>query len=139
MRIQMKVEGNKAVVKAIEKATKDAMQYTEEEIHDTTQYIASKAVSRAPVDFRFLSNSNYVKLDRMYGETGFTVKYAPYVEFGTGGLVNVPQGLEDYAIQFKGAGVKEVYLPARPFLFNSAFEETKDLTERLKKAFNGAK
>lgn len=75
----------------------------------------------------------------MKGETGFTVKYSPYVEFGTGGLVDVPQGLEDYATQFKGEGLKQVNLPARPYLFNSAFEETKELTERLKKDFNGTK
>lgn len=139
MKIQMKVEGNKAVVKAIEKATKDAMQYTEEEIHDTTQEISSKAVSRAPVDLGILKNSNYVKLEPMSGETGFTVKYAPYVEFGTGGKADIPEGLEDYASQFKGANQDHTGIPARPFLFNSAFEETKALTERLKKAFNGAK
>lgn len=43
--------------------------------------------------------------------------YSPYVEFGTGKLVSVPKGLEDFAIQFKGAGIREVNLPARPFFF----------------------
>lgn len=58
--------------------------------------------------------------------------YAAYVEFGTGALVDVPQGLEDYAIQFKGKGVRQVNLPARPFLFPATKIETKDLEKRLK-------
>ena len=55
------------------------------------------------------------------------------MEFGTGALVNVPAGLEDYAIQFKGKGIKQVNLPARPFLFNSFFEEKQSLLDNIKK------
>lgn len=58
--------------------------------------------------------------------------YGPYVEFGTGGLVNVPQGLEAYAMQFKGAGIRQVNLPARPFLFPAYEAEKKELIKRLK-------
>lgn len=43
--------------------------------------------------------------------------YSPYVEFGTGKLVSVPKGLENFAIQFKGKGIRQVNLPARPFFF----------------------
>ncbi|CAL1518202.1 HK97-gp10 family putative phage morphogenesis protein [Chitinophaga sp. MM2321] len=60
--------------------------------------------------------------------------YGPYVEFGTGGLVDVPVGLEDYAIQFKGQGIREVNLPARPFLFPAYEEERKKLIEKIKKS-----
>ena len=45
--------------------------------------------------------------------------YAPYVEFGTGLLVDVPVDARTYAIQFKGAGIKQVNLPARPFMYPS--------------------
>jgi hypothetical protein len=66
--------------------------------------------------------------------------YAPYVEFGTGSLVDVPVGLEDYAIQFKGAGIREVNLPAHPFLFPPYEEERKKLIDRIKKTLlNNAK
>lgn len=58
--------------------------------------------------------------------------YAPYVEFGTGSLVDVPAGLEDYAIQFKGRGIKEVNLPAHPYLFPAFEQERRLLIERLK-------
>ena len=56
------------------------------------------------------------------------------LEFGTGGMVEVPQGLEDYSSQFKGKGIKQVNLPSRPFLFNSAFEEVTAMRERVLKA-----
>lgn len=59
-------------------------------------------------------------------------EYAPYVEFGTGMLVDVPVGLEDYAMTFKGKGIREVNLPARPYLFPAYFEEVPKLTKKIK-------
>lgn len=61
------------------------------------------------------------------------IEYAPYVEFGTGELVDIPEGLEDIAIQFKGRGIRKVNLPARPFFFRAFFERKTELIERLKK------
>lgn len=137
MRIRLKVEGNKAAIKALDTASKEATNFLEEEIHKTGEDILIKAQNRVPVDTGFLKNSGYEIKEQLSSEVGFRVHYSPYVEFGTGGLVDVPSGLENYAIQFKGAGIKQVNLPPRPFLFNSAFEEQQKLIERLKQAFNG--
>jgi HK97 gp10 family phage protein len=62
--------------------------------------------------------------------------YAPYVEFGTGGSVNLTDMIElgippSYAAQFKGKGIREVNLPARPFFFSSARIGFKNLLNRL--------
>lgn len=62
--------------------------------------------------------------------------YAPYVEFGTGGRVDLTDmtelGIpESYAAQFKGKGIKDVNLPARPFFFSSARIGFKNLLNRL--------
>jgi HK97 gp10 family phage protein len=62
--------------------------------------------------------------------------YAPYVEFGTGGMVDLTDmtqlGIpESYAAQFKGKGIREVNLPARPFFFSSARIGFKNLLNRL--------
>ena len=67
-----------------------------------------------------------------------TAKYAPYVEFGTGRNVDLSHlkkmGIdESYAAQFKGRGVKDVNLPARPFLFPAAHKRLKVLLEYLEK------
>lgn len=62
--------------------------------------------------------------------------YAPYVEFGTGGRVNLTDMTElgippSYAAQFKGKGIRDVNLPARPFFFSSARIGFKNLLNRL--------
>lgn len=61
------------------------------------------------------------------------VEYSPYVEFGTGTLVDVPPGLEEIAIQFKGMGIRKVNLPARPFFFRAFFEQKTKLIENIKR------
>lgn len=58
--------------------------------------------------------------------------YAPYVEFGTGKKVKVPKGLEAYAMQFKGRGIRKVNLPARPYLFPAFFSNIELLKTKLK-------
>ena len=63
-------------------------------------------------------------------------EYAPYVEFGTGTMVEVPKGLEDYAMQFKGQGIKKVNLPARPYLFPAYFAEIPKMISKIKEALN---
>ena len=69
--------------------------------------------------------------------------YAPYVEFGTGGMVDLDDMLQlgipaSYAAQFKGKGIKEVNLPARPFFFNAARIGLRNLLVRLKGELNNA-
>ena len=63
--------------------------------------------------------------------------YAPYVEFGTGGSVDLNDMLQlgipaSYAAQFKGKGIRDVNLPARPFFFSSGRIGFKNLLNRLK-------
>jgi hypothetical protein len=62
--------------------------------------------------------------------------YSPYVEFGTGKLVSVPDELKDFAIQFKGRGIRQVNLPARPYFFPAFFLERPLIIERVKKVIN---
>ena len=67
-----------------------------------------------------------------------SAKYAPYVEFGTGRNVDLSHlekmGIKkSYALQFKGRGVKDVNLPARPFLYPAAYRNLRYLLDYLKK------
>jgi len=68
--------------------------------------------------------------------------YAPYVEFGTGRFVDLQHlkklGIpESYAMQFKGRGIREVNLPARPFFFTTIRRQLKillkNIDEKIKK------
>ena len=69
--------------------------------------------------------------------------YSPYVEFGTGGKVDLGDMLElgipsEYAAQFKGKGIKEVNLPARPYFYSSARKGLQNLLKRLDNTINKA-
>ena len=106
------------------------------EIGRSALEIARIAKQNVVVDSGNLKQS--IKAERK-GKTAEVVagaKYAPYVEFGTGGKVDLTDMLElgipaSYASQFKGKGIKDVNLPARPFFFNAARIGLKNLLVRL--------
>lgn len=133
--------GVKELMKGMKDLEKNLVKALDDEINASGQTIAKDAKRAVPRDTGLLASA--ISLERKK-ELDYEVvaqrHYAPYVEFGTGGLVDVPEGLEDYAIQFKGAGIRQVNLPARPFLFPAYEEERKKLMDRLKKhLLNNAK
>lgn len=130
----LKFEGNKSVFSGIEKQFESLL---EEEIFDTTEAIADGARSRVPVDTGLLKGSIITRHEKFEGEVIAAQHYAPYVEFGTGGFVDVPAGLETYASRFKGKGIKQVNLPPRPFLYPTWKQETNEMMNRLERAING--
>ena len=66
------------------------------------------------------------------------LKYAPYVEFGTGGKVSVPKGYEEYAMQFK-RHQKVVGINAHPYMMNNFEIEKRKLISRLKTILKNVK
>lgn len=109
-------------------------------LNEAVQNIETEASSNAPADLGILRNSINGEVDGLNGVVGSKVKYSPYVEFGTGGLVDVPTGLEDYAIKFKGAGIKQVNLFPRPFLIPAFKKHTAIMLDELNKLdLNGIK
>jgi hypothetical protein len=68
-----------------------------------------------------------------------TVKYAPYVEFGTGKGFGIPaynfstkKPLKNYASQFRGSGLKNYNMTNRPFFFKTFDEKYATLLKTLK-------
>ena len=59
------------------------------------------------------------------------VPYAAYMEFGTGGLVEVPSELSEMAIKFKGKGIKKVDLRPQPYLYPALVKGRKQYVEDL--------
>jgi len=135
--MKIKVKQNKSFF------TDFAKKYKEEYIDiltETVQNIETEATSLAPVDLGILKSSINGEVDGLNGIIGTPVKYAPYMEFGTGGLVDVPEGLEDYAMRFKGAGIKQVNLFPRPFLIPAFKKHTTLMLAELEKLdLNGVK
>jgi hypothetical protein len=135
--MKIKVKQNKSFF------TDFAKKYKEEYIdllNETIQNIETEATTIAPVDLGILKASINGEVDGLNGVVGSTVRYAPYIEFGTGGLVDVPEGLEDYAMKFKGAGIKQVNLFPRPFLIPAFKKHTTIMLAELEKLdLNGIK
>jgi hypothetical protein len=109
------------------------------EMTASAQNINAEQVARTPVDHGVLRQGNRFDVSKPLQKRIFNiVEYSPYVEFGTGTYVDVPPGLEDVAIQFKGRGIRQVNIHPQPFFFAPFFEEQKRLIERIRKIITSA-
>ena len=133
--MKLSIKGNQTIIRGIRAYEKQSIERTKEELKAWADKTEMDAKRDVPVDTGALQSSIHQSSenDGLVQTVGTNVEYAPYVEFGTGTLVDVPQGLEDYAIQFKGSGVKEVNLPARPYLFGNARNNFSEMIERLRR------
>ena len=84
--------------------------------------IEATAKQIAPYDFGALrQNIKALEQDKLnwavYANAFGNAPYSAYQEFGTGGLVEVPDELKDIAIKFKGKGIKKIDMRPQPFLY----------------------
>ena len=113
-----------------------AKKYKEEYIdllNETIQNIEREATSLAPVDLGILKSSINGEVDGLNGVVGSTVRYSPYIEFGTGGQVDIPAGLETYASQFKGVNQDTIGITPHPFLMPAARKHVTIMVKELQK------
>lgn len=131
------IEGIDKLLKAIDKLSDKTKQDVNAAIENFVKDVNNQQVRSTPVDTGDLRRSNIFHRDPTV-DIGWVLEnpkdYAAFVEFGTGASVHVPEGLADYAQQFKGKGIKEVNLPARPFFFTPFLNGRKKLIEDIKKA-----
>lgn len=93
---------------------------------DNSRQLARSAIRFAPYDFGKLKQSiRAVKGEDLSWKVVVMAKYGAYMEFGTGGLVRVPEEMQEMAIQFLGKGVRQVNLKPQPYLY-PAFELQRD-------------
>ena len=118
--------------------------------HDVVEQATAKAAGNIELKAKQYAPVNYGKLRQgikalPVGDLTYIIvaleRYSAYQEYGTGGMVQVPQELYDNAIQFKGKGIREVNIPPQPFLY-PAFVEGRDfyikeLKTQLDKLTNG--
>jgi phage gpG-like protein len=126
---------------SIRKAIKDLEKISKQELSNELVYTASHAVfgmkSDVVVDNGNLRNSiNYERVNGNQVAIYARAPYAPYVEFGTGRSVKfddlIKLGFDPtYAQQFKGKGIKDINLPARPFFFVNVRKEFNKMYDRL--------
>jgi hypothetical protein len=132
--INFEVEGLKSLIGKLDEKSKNMTIEIDKQMTSTIVEINNLQKSYCPVDNGVLRQGNRFTTNIPLSKQLWNdVKYAPYVEFGTGGMVNVPAGLEDVAGQFKGKGIKKVNLPARPFFFRAFYEKKGELLDNIKK------
>ena len=130
----MAVKGLKKVLSNLKKFGSEAAVEIDISTMATALDIAKNAKTLARKDMGKLAQSIYeVKI----GESDYKVvvgaSYGAYVEFGTGKKVQVPSELKEIAIQFKGAGIKQINLQPRPFLYPAFVKGRKQYIKDLKK------
>ena len=141
--ISFKIEGLDALIKKLGKLPIQVEKEVANEVNASALNIQSKARRASPVDNGILRNSiqleSILKDKRIIYTVGSRLKYAPYVEFGTGGEVNVPAGYEDFAIQFKGKGIRKINLRPRPYLIPAFENEIPILRKNIQNVIKNVK
>lgn len=131
----------KALTKKLDALKELSQKEFSNEIGATAAFSSTRAKKVAPLDEGGLRQSiGFSKIGNKAAVFA-RVHYAPYVEFGTGKKVDLDDmrqlGIPDsYAAQFKGKGIREVNLPARPFFFPSIRIELRKLLKRLDNKLN---
>jgi len=133
--INIKVKNIKQVQDAIAKYGNDAVNAFEDVIFDEATRMAEVAKVKAPIDFGTLQNSiNWQKENNLLYNVGTNIPYAPFVEFGTGGKVDIPNGWDDMARPFKGQGIRQVNIEPQPFMYPAYLESKKTFNKGFEKA-----
>jgi HK97 gp10 family phage protein len=141
--ISFRIEGLEALIKRIGKLAPEIAKEVAMEVNASALAIQSKARRDVVVDNGILRNSIQLKEintgDKIMYTVGSRLRYAPYVEFGTGGTVSVPAGYEDFAIQFKGKGIRKINLRPRPYLIPAFESEIPILRKNIQNVIKNVK
>jgi HK97 gp10 family phage protein len=136
----MQVKGINSVISNIRKFGKEAEKDIESVTEQVARNIEKYAKQTAPANLGKLGQSiKAVKEKSLLWSIeagGILAPYAPFIEFGTGGLVDVPTELKEVAIKFKGKGIKQINLRARPYLYPSLLRGRVEYLDKLKKVLD---
>jgi hypothetical protein len=117
--------------RSLAKIRKEFPKESEKLVHKYTRNTSMGAKQSVPIRHGGLKSSIRPKVKGMTGDVIVGVYYAPYMEYGTGDKVNVPNELSEYAIQFKGKGIRKVNIDPRPYLYPHHFRERQQFFENL--------
>jgi HK97 gp10 family phage protein len=136
--IEFNQQSLNAFYKYLKNLESQVSDYVRAEIEDSMLAIESEATNNVSVDTGALKNSIQsmpikVTKNEITGGVEVGASYAPYVEFGTGTKVKVPSELSNFAQQYKGDGIKEVNLPARPFFYPEVFKQRTELPKNIER------
>ena len=139
----VKIYGVDAIIKRFDAAAQKMMDESKLIIDAAVIEIAAKAKQEVPVKTSALKNSiRHSKYQPGKGASvsagNTNVRYAPYVEFGTGTRFQIPvyqnlnmSDLEAYALTFKKSK-KVIGVPYRPYMFSAYSEVFTSMIKKLK-------
>jgi HK97 gp10 family phage protein len=139
----VKIYGVDAIIKRFDAAPQKMMDESKLIIDAAVIEIAAKAKQVVPVKTNALKNSiRHSKYQPGKGASvsagNTNVRYAPYVEFGTGTRFQIPvyqnvnmADLEAYALTFKKSK-KVIGVPYRPYMFSAYSEVFTSMIKKLK-------
>ena len=107
MAITIEIKNIDEAFKKFDNMSKTVKKDIKNEVAASALNIQSNAKRLAPVNLGKLRQSIYInETSKGPNEFMFTIgaaaKYAPYIEFGTGGKVSIPSGFSEEASKFKG-------------------------------------
>ena len=104
--ITIDIKGMSEALGKFDKYSKKVQAEIKDEVGASALKIYSDAKKLAPVNLGTLRNTIFIEAvspapNQFMFTIGASARYAPYIEFGTGGKVSIPKGYESYASQFK--------------------------------------
>lgn len=136
MKLNAKLKGTKALQSKFDRFGKEGYNRVAAVTKIAAQEIELDAKQTAPLDTGKLRQGIKSEsiTDLSYRILAAEI-YSAFIEFGTGGLVDVPIGWESLAIQFKGEGKRQVNLSPQPFLHPAFVKGSKQYKKDLKREF----
>ena len=138
MALGISIDGLSDLLNKLKDLPKEVEQKVDNEMTAFAFEVNAEQAIRCPVDTDNLRRELRVSVNAKLNKEIYTnVDYAPYVEFGTGNLVDTQnQELTEIAAQFKGKGIRQINRNPQPFFFPPFFAKKEAFLKKLKDIIN---
>jgi HK97 gp10 family phage protein len=135
--MRVKVTGLKKTIDSLRKFGDESDKHIRTAVYSTAQSFEQNAKNLAPVDIGTLKgNIVSSKVTDTHYQIVSGELYSAYMEFGTGGLVVVPEVFKQIAETWRGAGIKKINIQPQPFMYPSYLKAKVQLPKELNDALN---
>lgn len=129
--VSIEIEGADALISFLGGLSGQVTDIVSDEIEAGVEQIRNDAIQLAPVDTGRLRTSIQAEASGLSGEVKTNVEYAGYMEFGTGGNVDVRPGWEEIAEKYRGKGERTVNIAPRPFMRPALEKNTPEIMKQI--------
>ena len=136
--VSIKVKNIKKIQDAFVKYGDEAIKEISNIVELTANTIEDEAKVKAPVDNgtlrQSISKAANIQHRGLTWSVHANMPYSAYMEFGTGGLVDIPIGWESMASKFKGKGIRQVNIMPHPFMYPASLVGKRFLNREIRKS-----